>query len=210
MHLRFLKVFPLELVLFEEEELHLHIFEPRYQRLINHCLQTRETFGIPTVHNGEITAYGCEARLLRIDTVHKGGEMDIACEGIARFQIHEFIPSNNPYEPSGALTQLVEFTQNEDKELNIRIADLLAQLYQQVKADKEMPDSGSFSIVPFLHKCGLSLEQEIELSALETMEERQLFILNHLKNYVNIMERIGRMKEKIELNGHFKNIAQNW
>ena len=44
---QFIPIFPLELVVYPGEPLHLHIFEPRYKQLINEIANSRDRFGIP-------------------------------------------------------------------------------------------------------------------------------------------------------------------
>jgi len=60
-----LPMFPLELVAFPGEELPLHIFEQRYQQLIEDCEEERVTFGIPTYINKRLE-YGTEMELLKV------------------------------------------------------------------------------------------------------------------------------------------------
>ena len=50
-----LPMFPLELVAFPGEELPLHIFELRYQQLLEDCEEEKVTFGIPTVSYTHLT-----------------------------------------------------------------------------------------------------------------------------------------------------------
>ena len=51
----FIPIFPLGLVVYPREPLHLHIFEPRYRQLINECLQSGKPFGIPVVIDKKIS-----------------------------------------------------------------------------------------------------------------------------------------------------------
>ncbi|MFN9379919.1 MAG: LON peptidase substrate-binding domain-containing protein, partial [Bacteroidota bacterium] len=44
--MRVLPLFPLQLVVFPNEKVNLHIFEPRYKKLIRHCEENSENFGI--------------------------------------------------------------------------------------------------------------------------------------------------------------------
>ena len=54
----FIPIFPLEIVVYPSEQLHLHIFEPRYKQLINDCYTNSKPFGIPTVLNNGIAEMG--------------------------------------------------------------------------------------------------------------------------------------------------------
>jgi hypothetical protein len=101
----------------------------------------------------------------------------------------------------------IPFSDNEDKELKLRIADLLRELYTHSHFEGgKFPDpSADFQL--WVHKCGLLPQQEIELASLTTMSDRQLYIIHHLKNLLSSLEAIQEMKEKIRLNGHFKKMS---
>ena len=47
-----LRLFPLNSVLFPGAQLNLHIFEPRYRRMIGECLATGEGFGVVLIADG--------------------------------------------------------------------------------------------------------------------------------------------------------------
>lgn len=88
--MEFLPLFPLNLIVFEKEELRLHIFEPRYKQLIAECLAEDTCFGIAAVVNNKMTRYGTEMRIEKVVKTYDGGEMDIVCRALRRFEIEEF------------------------------------------------------------------------------------------------------------------------
>lgn len=45
-------IFPLNAVLFPYAVLPLHIFEPRYLKMVDHCLETGEGFGVALLREG--------------------------------------------------------------------------------------------------------------------------------------------------------------
>lgn len=45
----FIPIFPLGVVVYPDEQLNLHIFEPRYKQLIRDCIAENKPFGIPAV-----------------------------------------------------------------------------------------------------------------------------------------------------------------
>jgi Lon protease-like protein len=47
--MKYLPLFPLELVVFEGETVRLHIFEPRYKQLLNEVMEEETSFGMPVV-----------------------------------------------------------------------------------------------------------------------------------------------------------------
>jgi hypothetical protein len=58
-----LPIFPLEIVVYPGDELNLHIFEPRYQQLINDTVKTKQSFGIPAVINRKLAGLGATVKL---------------------------------------------------------------------------------------------------------------------------------------------------
>ena len=70
---QFLPIFPLNIVVFPEEGLNLHIFEPRYVELINDCVRLQKPFGIPTMMNGSIQERGA---LMHVTEMSNGFNAD--------------------------------------------------------------------------------------------------------------------------------------
>lgn len=88
-----LPLFPLNTVLFPGMMLPLHIFEPRYREMINHCVEHRAPFGVTLINSGPevggsadphpIGTYGHVARVERLPD----GRMNIEVVGQERFRI---------------------------------------------------------------------------------------------------------------------------
>ena len=104
-----LPLFPLEVVLLPEEPLPLHIFEDRYKRMINDCLNARaeekgqQEFGLILVKRQEIQAVGCSARIINVTRKYVDGRMDIFTVGTRRFEVLVTNPEddNFPYLRAG-------------------------------------------------------------------------------------------------------------
>jgi Lon protease-like protein len=79
-----LHIFPLPLVVFEFEKIHLHIFEPRYKRLVHDCVATDLSFGIPFYYKNKMYGTGAEVRIAEIVKTYESGEMDIVCQALCR------------------------------------------------------------------------------------------------------------------------------
>lgn len=82
-----LPLFPLEVVLFPGAMLPLHIFEPRYKKMIGECLETKSEFGIVFVAGQSIAEVGCTARMLEVVKRYDDGRMDLVTEGKRRFEV---------------------------------------------------------------------------------------------------------------------------
>lgn len=97
-------LFPLHSVLFPGMPVNLHIFEKRYQLMINRCIDERQPFGVVLIQTGqealgalaEPHLIGCTARILRVERLDQG-RMNIACLGHERFRILSLDKTSYPY-----------------------------------------------------------------------------------------------------------------
>jgi Lon protease-like protein len=84
-----LPLFPLEIVLFPGAALPLHIFEPRYKEMIGECLAQDQPFGMVRVKDSSLSAVGCSASIVNVIKKYDDGRLDIAAEGLRRFEIKQ-------------------------------------------------------------------------------------------------------------------------
>jgi Lon protease-like protein len=80
-------LFPLEVVLFPEAALPLHIFEERYKEMVSACLAEKTSFGVVCAQRAGLAVVGCTAEIVRILEKYPDGRMDILCQGAKRFEI---------------------------------------------------------------------------------------------------------------------------
>jgi Lon protease-like protein len=80
-------LFPLEVVLFPEAALPLHIFEDRYKEMVSVCLTEKIGFGVVCAQREGLAIVGCTAEIVRILEKYPDGRMDILCQGAKRFEI---------------------------------------------------------------------------------------------------------------------------
>jgi hypothetical protein len=57
------------------------------------------------------------------------------------------------------------------------------------------------------HDVGFSLQEEYELLMLQDERQRQEYLKRHLAKVIPMLAGMEQLKEKIKLNGHFKNLA---
>lgn len=82
-----LPLFLLPLAALPGEEVPLHVFEPRYRALMEHCLSTGEEFGIVLTDDGGVRETGCAARVQRVVNRHDDGTLDVMTIGTRRFKL---------------------------------------------------------------------------------------------------------------------------
>ena len=95
-------MFPLGTVLFPEQPLSLHIFEPRYQALLRDCVAGSGEFGVVLIQRGsevgggEVRSdVGTIARIVRTERLDDGTSAVLAA-GTSRIRITKWL-ADNPY-----------------------------------------------------------------------------------------------------------------
>jgi Lon protease-like protein len=80
-------IFPLEVVLFPEAALPLHIFEDRYREMVRLCLAEKIGFGVVCAQREGLAVVGCAAEIVQVLQEYPDGRLDILCQGTKRFEI---------------------------------------------------------------------------------------------------------------------------
>lgn len=203
----FLPLFPLKLVVFPDEKLNLHIFEPRYKQLIRECENNNITFGIPAFIDNKIMEFGTEIELLGIEKKYESGEMDIKTKGLGLFKIHEYysVAPNKLY--SGADIERIEDSSIGIPEKAEKLLTYLAELFRILKIEKPLPkNSTSFKTFSIAHHVGFSIEQEYEFLKIPDESSRQDFIFDHLQRMIPVVKEMERLRQRVQMNGHYKNV----
>jgi Lon protease-like protein len=200
-------LFPLSLIVFPQERLKLHIFEPRYRQLIHECLEDGITFGIPAVIEKNVVEVATEVKLLAVEKKYKGGELDIVTEGVRRVRINKFFREAHAKPYPGGLVDFLEDDNEAEPDTQQKIFELMHQLHEALGIQKQA-ETGDGKIYSYSigHNVGFNLEQEYELLSLDTESDRLSFILNHLEHILPVVLETERLKAKAKLNGHFKNV----
>ena len=205
----FVPLFPLELVLFPGEALHLHIFEPRYKELILDCSSRNAGFGIPAVTDGSLTEFGTEAVILDIEKTYESGEMDIRTVGRHAFHLDTFLAKAHDRLYGGGDVTFIE----NDARIESRDLDSLKEKFTELHAMLETHhvledldvENLSFRIG---HHVGFSLKQKVRMLSMPRERDRQKKILCHLDHILPIVENLAETKRRVRENGHFKVLPQ--
>jgi uncharacterized protein len=203
----FIPIFPLGIVVYPGEELNLHIFEPRYKQLIQECSKNGKQFGIPTVINGKVNEMGTLMEIKEISKVHDNGEMDIKTRGIKVFRILEVVKEIPDKLYSGAIVNYPGNTKQGNRTLMTGVIKGIRELHNLLKVTKDFkkPDEELWSY-DVAHHAGLSLDEEYELLQLLHELQRQEYLKRHIVKVLPMLSEMETLKEKVKLNGHFKNL----
>jgi len=207
--INFIPIFPLGIVVYPGESLNLHIFEPRYKQLITECFAEKKMFGIPAVINNHLNEMGTLAEIVEITSVYDNGEMDIKTVGVKVFRVLEVIKQVPDKLYSGAIVKYPENMEDGGKrDLMNKVVKAMRELHSHLKVQKEFKKADEeLTSYDIAHHAGLSLEQEYELLGLLKEVQRQEYLKRHLAKVLPVMAEMDQLKEKIKLNGHFKNLS---
>ena len=207
--INFIPIFPLSIVVYPGEELNLHIFEPRYKQLIEECATQKKPFGIPSVINSRLNELGTLVSIVEITTRFDNGEMDIVTRGERVFRILEVIKEIPDKLYNGAIVEYP--VNNEDagkKALMQKVLNAVRELHRLLNVTKDFKKSDEqLNSYLLAHHAGLSLQQEYELLGLMQEVQRQEYLKRHLTKALPVLAEMEALKEKVKLNGHFRNLS---
>src|ERR671931_879982 len=197
-----LPIFELPVVLLPGELLPLHIFEERYKRMIGHCLETAQPFGIVfRDEDGNAHRIGCTARVSEVLERFDDGRMNIVVTGeqpfrvLERFEEAEF-PAGE-IEPINAGGEQGE----EDAAAASRAREAFAELVKRVSGEapdaSELETEDSYAIA-----ARVELPPETKQALLEQRSEpeRMRMLGNALNALIAAVARSRKIAERAKMN----------
>lgn len=204
----FIPIFPLGIVVYPGEDLNLHIFEPRYKQLVAECHASKKPFGIPAVLDNKMQDHGTMVEITELSKLHESGEMDIKTKGIRIFRILEIIKEVPGKLYSGAIVNYPATHEKGNPDAMKKLMASIKDLHELLKVNKDFKKQDvQISCYDVAHHIGLSLEEEYEILGLLDERQRQEYLKRHLAKVIPMLAGMEQLKEKIKLNGHFKNLS---
>lgn len=197
-------LFPLQTVFFPGETVPLHVFEERYRQLVADCRAEAQTFGIPVYINQSL-AYGTEVQLRDVVNTYADGSMDVVCVARQVFEVVTFEPVMGDRLYPGGEVRFLESDNRAPAELTEAVLEACKKLYVLMDVPFGPIKREVFNSFTLAHKMGLSFQQEYSLLQIPDETRRLQFILNHLEETSRVLEEVNRTRERIEMNGHFRN-----
>jgi Lon protease-like protein len=197
-----LPIFELPVVILPGELLPLHIFEERYKRMIGHCLETAEPFGI-VFRDDDGTAHriGCTARVTEVLERFDDGRMNIVVAGEQPFKVLErFERTDFPAGEIEPIDSGVESSDDEAAATDTREA--FAELVEQVSGEE--PDIGdleaqdSYGIAA---RVELPPETKQALLELRSEPERLRMLGDALRALIAAVSGSREIAERAKMNG---------
>ena len=214
---RELPLFPLPLVLFPGAPLPLHIFEPRYRRMLADVRAGNNLFGLSYFDANSAAGdrppaghVGCAAEVVEVQPL-PDGRSNILSVGLVRYRAESYVERGDPY-----LVGRVRFFEDEPEEgdrlgerarevsaLFARIARAVRTLNDERASLPELPDAGPERL-SFLVAAAIEIEPEAKQQLLEMRSsfERLTRLRNLLAQAVTGYEERARVHSLSKGNGH--------
>ena len=188
-------LFPLNIVAVPKERIPLHIFEPRYKRMIKDSIKTGNPFGIVLKDDKGVKNIGCSVKIIRVLKEHPTGEYDIIVQGQQCFRIKDKVQENDQLW-IGKVTYL-EDQESVPADLLEKTRDqylhILLKLGLNEDMERHMSKSRSFDFIEFIN-----LPNKIKQQLIETNDENQrLEIINRIFTGVITMVSFGANGQQI-------------
>jgi len=167
-------LFPLNIVVLPYEKVPLHIFEPRYKKMISESIENDTPFGIVLNNNGSVDSIGCSLNVTKILKHYKNGEYDLIATGEKCFQIIDKVKKNDLW--IGSIEYIANpITEDNNilKELQNKYLELLVRLGKEENFDIYIERKISYQ---FLIGISLPLNLKRSILLLESENERLLYI----------------------------------
>ncbi len=199
-----LPLFPLDLVLYPNERLPLHIFEERYKDLTQYCLDHDVPFGIVRSGDDSLADVGTTARIDEVVTRYEDGRLDIAVRGEERFRILEVRDDKSYY------TADVSLLEEEDEPVDLALKErvitqhmkLLELAGRTVRPD--LYENVEYLSYVLAQNAALDGEQKQELLEEPNENDRIRYLIRHFESLIPKVEQKEDINCRIRSNGHFR------
>jgi Lon protease-like protein len=198
-------LFPLGIVALPSESVPLHIFEERYKRMIERCLQAAEgslerEFGIVWLAEDELKPVGCACAIEQLLERLDDGRLNVVVQGTRPFRLLER-QDDLPY-PAGVIEFLDDEPEDPDGEAAAAARSLYRELVLQATdreiGDDELARLGSYAMAGTVEFDASDKQQLLEL---RVENARMRLLARLLKAALERLEMLERAQVRALSNG---------
>jgi Lon protease-like protein len=193
-------MFPLGMVALPTESVPLHIFEARYRRMIDECLQQEREFGIVWLSEEELKPVGCACEIDRVLERMQDGRLNIVARGTRPFRLVER-QDDLPY-PAAVVEFLSELEEDADvevvRETRCLYAKLVAQATDKTLEEDELAALDAYAMAATV-EFGTDVKQELLELRSENARLRLLTLL--FRAALKRLQLVDRAQARARSNG---------
>lgn len=198
-------LFPLGIVALPTESVPLHIFEDRYRRMIERCLQAelgslQREFGIVWLSDEELKPVGCACEIERVLERMEDGRLNILARGTRPFRLLER-QDDLPY-PAGVVEFLGEPEEDPDPEAAHDARELYRELVMAATdreiAASELEEMGAYRMAATVE---FAVDAKQELLELRSENARLRLLAMLIRTAIERLERLERAHVRALSNG---------
>lgn len=187
-------MFPLSVFPLPGELMPLHIFEPRYRQLLEDAEATDIAFGIYFSHVSNLDKVGSLVKLESIIKRYKTGESDIIVKCIDLLSLSKLYRTYRDKLYPGGEVELWHV------DMNLPMTSKLRRYFTEYQELRHITHADkSISLFDAAIELNLGFEERVKLVRLEN-EQRDAFLVSHLKFHVQIMKEAEKAKDVYHLN----------
>jgi Lon protease-like protein len=193
-------MFPLGMVALPTESVPLHIFEDRYRKMIEECLQAEKEFGIVWLSEDELKPVGCACEIDRVVERTDDGRLNILVRGTRPFRLVER-QDDLPY-PAAVVEFLIEQDEVADPEVVGQAHTLYAELVEQA-TDKTLEEDELAELDAYTMAATVEFGTDVKQELLELRSENaRLRLLTLLfRAAIKRLELVERAQARARSNG---------
>ena len=197
-----ISLFPLNVVLLPGAILPLHIFEPRYRRMVRECLESKCEFGMLLAIPTGVAGTGCTAEIVEIPRHYDDGRMDIIVVGRVPFRVVELFTEDPLLE--GAVDFLEDHRAAVDSRTQRQLVDLYEVCHTLTFGDYPRDargDAGTELSYLIADKLPMDLLWKQRILELRTEAERQERLVAYLREWAPHLQKVAAAAQAAGGNG---------
>jgi ATP-dependent Lon protease len=196
-------LFPLNVVLLPGADLPLHIFEPRYRRMVRDCLDRKSEFGMLLALSDGVAGTGCTAEILEVVKRYDDGRMDILTVGREPFRVVEIFTQLPLLE--GHVDYLDDQYSAASEQVRKHLRELYDACHTMIFGDypREATDSNEAERLSYTiaSKLPMDLLWKQRILELRSEAERQERLLAYLRDWAPHLQRAVSQQQRAAGNG---------